>query len=157
MKPRIVVLALAGLLCGTAQAGMQTPAAASFACPYTGKAPDDIPYDTMIGVYKALVARYKDALGPAATDIGDPKVAAKVASSRIDGALAEVSGCAALIDIRNSCAQFFDPELGDPLSVFMDMKRSAPLRRQFEDAIAHLARPGDRRAAQACIERVGRK
>jgi hypothetical protein len=100
-------------------------------------------------------------MGPKAKEIGDPKVMNRASTTRIDdgkmAALAEVSGCAALIDIHSSCASYFDPELGGPLSVFMSMKKRSVLRRQFEDAIAHLARADYKRAAQACIKLVGVK
>lgn len=129
----------------------------AFACPSQVAAAHDVSYDTMIGVHKELVKRFDAALGAAAKNPGDPKVAATRVDDARMAALADVSGCAALIDVRGACAQFFDPELGDPLSVFMDMKTTAPLRRQFEEAIAQLARPDYRRAAQACIRRVGRK
>jgi len=159
MKSSVIGFAAAAVLSGAAHAAV--PAAAPFACPYANKAPRDVSYDTMISVHNELVKRFRDALGTTVKDIGDPKVAAKVAASRIDDArmtaLAEVSGCAALIDERGGCAQYFDPELGDPLSVFMDMQKTAPLRRQYEEAVAHLTRPDYKRAAQACIKLVGRK
>jgi hypothetical protein len=91
----------------------------------------------------------------------DPKVAAKVAAIRVDPArmaeLAKVSGCAALLDERSSCSAFFDTEQGDPLSVITGMKKTAPLRRQYEDAIAHLGRSDFKRAAAGCINLVGKR
>jgi hypothetical protein len=135
------------------------PASATFVCPFTGTAPKQVDYDVSMKVYNELVRRYEAALGPLAKDIGDPKAAAKAAASRVDegrmSALAEVSGCAALIDDAGACAQYFDPELGDPLSVFTSMKKSAPLRKQYEAALAQLARPDFKRAAQSCMKRVG--
>jgi hypothetical protein len=143
----------------TAHAHEVTPAAAPFSCPFKNMAPTHVDHAVLMTVYNELVRTYKDALGPLAKDIGDPKVAAKAAASTVDArkmaALAEVSGCAALIDEHGSCAQFFDPELGDPLSVFTSMKKTSPLRKQYEQAIAKLGRPDFKRAAQACMKLVG--
>lgn len=161
MKKTLLTLAVA-LTCATSHAAQPKPAPPAFACPYNKAiASAKVDYEVVMRVHTELVRRFDDALGKEPDGFGDPKVAARVAVRRVDdnkmAALADVSGCAALYDVDSSCAQFFDPELGDPLSVFMSMKKSAPLRRQFEDAIAHLARPDYKRAAQACIKLVGVK
>lgn len=164
MKPilsSLAALAIAGAaIPAHAADGKGIPA--PFACPYSKDvAPHKVPYDVRMKVHDELVRRFDDAFGHHPDGFGDPKVAAKVAATRIDdrkmAALAEVSGCAALFDADGACAQFYDPELGDPLSVIMSMKKKAVLRRQFEDAIAHLERPDYKRAAQACIKLVGVK
>lgn len=160
MKSSILAFTIAfAMLSQTAHSHEAGPAATAFSCPFTNSAPKHVDYAVMMTVYNELVRTFKDALGPLAKDIGDPKVAAKAAATRVDerkmAALAEVSGCAALIDQNGGCAQFFDPELGDPLSVFTSMKKTAPLRQQYEQAISKLARPDFKRAAQSCVKRVG--
>jgi hypothetical protein len=114
----------------------------------------------VIDVLGALDNAFDAAVGPDGKHVDQPKVVNKLAATRVAetkmAALAEVSGCAALIDVRSSCALYYDPELGDPLSVFMGMKKSAPLRRQFEAAIARLPDGEPKRAAQSCIKLVGR-
>jgi hypothetical protein len=136
------------------------PAAAAFACPVKEIAAPRYEQKTFDTVADALTRAFEDTLGPDARRLYERKVMARVAASRVDEAkmatLAEVSGCASLLDVQSSCAQFYDPELGNPLSVFMGMKPSAPLRRQFEAAIAHLPDGAQKRAAQACIKLVGK-
>ena len=164
MKPILSSLAVLAIACAVMPAkaadGRGTPA--PFACPYSKNvAPHKVAYDVRIKVYNELVRRFDDAFGPHPEGYGDTKVAAEVSAKRIDdrkmAALAEVSGCAALFDADGACAQYYDPELGDPLSVIMSMKKKAVLRRQFEDAIEHLERLDYKRAAQSCIKLVGVK
>jgi len=136
------------------------PAAAAYACPVKEIAAPRLEQKTLYAVLDALTKAFEDALGPDAHQVHLRKVLARVAASRVDegkmAALAEVSGCAALIDEQSGCAQFYDPELGNPLSVFMGMTPSAPLRRQFEAAIAHVSDPAQKRAALTCIKLVGK-
>lgn len=140
---------------GAHASGIKAAAGAPFVCPFT--APGKVDYAMSVVVFKELSRTFHAALGPQGKDFGDPKVAA----SRIDpekmAALAEASGCAALLDEQASCATYFDTELGNPLSVLTSMKKTAPLRRQYEEALAHLARPDFRRAAQFCMKLVGRR
>lgn len=160
MKFRLSAVLLAAL-CTSVHAMEATPAAVPFACPFTGPVTKKVDHEVRMTVYNELVRTFQAALGPLANNMGDPKVAAKAATLRVDpvrmAALAEVSGCAALVDQRSSCAAYFDTELGDPLSAFTSMKKSAPLRRQYEDAIAHLKRADFKAAAQDCMQRVGKK
>jgi hypothetical protein len=81
-------------------------------------------------------------------------MAAKTVDERRMAELAEVSGCAALIDEQGGCALYFDTELGAPLSTFMAMKKSAPLRRQFEKAVSRVQTPELKRTAQTCIKLI---
>jgi hypothetical protein len=135
-------------------------AAAGYACPVkeinAPKADQKVVYAVLDAVNKA----FEGVFGPDARHVGERKVAARLAASRMDegrmAALAQVSGCAALIDEQSGCALFYDPELGDPLSFFMGLKASAPLRRQFEAAIAHVPDAAQKRAAQTCIRLVGK-
>jgi hypothetical protein len=159
MKRSLIACALAAL-CMSAHAVEVKPAAAAFSCPFAGPVTRQVAYEVRMTVYNELVRTFEAALGPLAKNIGDPNVAAKAAATRVDtarmAALAEASGCAALLDERSSCANFFDTELGDPLSVFTSMKKTAPLRKQYEEALAHLSRPDFKRAAQFCMKLVGR-
>lgn len=134
-------------------------AAATWVCPVDRASAAQADNRTYGKVLDALNKAYDAALGPDGRHVDQPKVLARLAASRVDdgrmAALAEVSGCAALLDVHASCSQYYDPELGDPLSVFMGMKKSAPLRRQFEAAVGQLRDPERRQAAQECIRRVG--
>lgn len=71
-------------------------------------------------------------------------------------ALARVTGCGALIDKEESCSRYFSPEVGSPIAIFMDMKKSHPLRKQFETAIKALPNKHERAAAQHCIKLTGK-
>lgn len=140
-----------------AAAVVQTPAA--FACPVDSRKPQPVSQEQVFAVLGALNTAFDAALGPDARHVDQSAVLARLAASTVDtqrmAHLAEVTGCAALIDVQSSCANYFDPELGDPLSVFMGMKKTAPLRRQFEAAVARVTDPPSRRAALACIKLVG--
>jgi len=112
-------------------------------------------------VFEALTKAFDGAIGPDAHRLYEDKVMAKLAASHLDedrmAVLAAASACAALLDEHASCAQYYDPEYGNPLGVFMSMKKSAPVRRQFEAAVARVPDPNQRRAAQYCIKLVGAK
>ena len=141
-----------------AHAQSPTPARAGYACPVTDASSKNVPYSVVQGVSQVLDKAFDAALGPDAAKVSEPKVFARVAARRVDDGrmaeLAEVSGCAALIDQHAGCAGYFDTELGSPLSVFMSMKKTAPLRRQFEEAVARIQSPERRGAAQSCIRRI---
>lgn len=153
-----VVLALASTAAFAQQAA---PAHVPFACPAKNVKTQAITQPLVADLFKSLKHAFVAALGPDAEHLDQDKVLARVTARRVDAArmadLAAVSGCAALVDARSSCANFFDPELGDPLSVFMAMKRTAPARRQFEAAIASLPDAEERKAAQHCIRLVGKR
>lgn len=72
-------------------------------------------------------------------------------------ALAQVTGCGALIDKEESCSLYFSPHVGSPLSIFMDLKKTNPLRKQFETAVMALPNKYEREAAQHCIKLTGKK
>lgn len=155
---RLPLFGLAFLaMCSSAYALEVKPVATPFTCPFTNKAPEKVDHAVRTVIYNELVRTYKEAMGPLTKHPADPNMAA----SRVDpvrmAALAEVSGCAALLDERASCANYFDTELGDPLSVFTSMKKNAPLRKQYEEALAHLSRPDFKRAAQSCMKLVGKR
>lgn len=141
-----------------AYAQSPTPAHPAYACPVTDASSANVPFSVVQGVSQVLDKAFDAALGPDAGKVSEPKVFARVAARRVDEArmaeLAEVSGCAALIDQHAGCAGYFDTELGSPLSVFMSMKKTAPLRRQFEEAVARIGAPERRRAAQHCIKLI---
>lgn len=147
-------------VCATACSQDITHATAGFVCPVKSVAGPKVEHHVVIDILDALNKAFDAALGPDAKHVDQPKVANKLAMTRVDdakmAALAEVSGCAALVDVRSSCALYYDPELGDPLSVFMDMKKSSPLRKQFEAAVARLPDGEPKRAAQSCIKLVGK-
>lgn len=143
-----------------AQPRQAPPPLAAQACPV--KLP--VGKDSFADVEKVsavLTAAFDAAIGPDAHRLHEDKVMARLAASRLDeermAVLAAASGCAALLDEHSSCAQYYDQEYGNPLGVFMSMKKSAPVRRQFEAAVARLPDPDQRRAAQSCIKRVGLK
>jgi hypothetical protein len=71
-------------------------------------------------------------------------------------ALAQVTGCGALIDKEESCSRYFSPEVGSPIAIFMDMKKTHPLRKQFELAIQALPNRHEREAALHCIKLTGK-
>jgi hypothetical protein len=154
------LLAVLALAVWTTACSQEAPHAASnFVCPVKRVAGPKVEHQVVIDILNALNNAFDAALGPDAGHVDQPKVVNKLAATRVDetkmAALAEVSGCAALIDVRSSCALYYDPELGNPLSVFMGMKKSAPLRMQFEAAIARLPNGEPKRAAQSCIKLVG--
>jgi hypothetical protein len=142
----------------SAHAQDSAAAPAAYACPVLNVAPEKVSRQTLKDVTNALNNAFNAALGPDAKRISDDKVFARLAARTVDerrmAELAEASGCAALIDERGSCALYFDTELGNPLSAFMAMKKNAPLRRQFENAVAHIRMPEPKRAAQACIKLI---
>lgn len=142
-----------------APAAPSAPAAAAYACPVSRASAATADHATYSKVLDALNKAYDAALGPDGRHVSESKVLARLAAGRVDegrmAALADVSGCAALLDVHASCSQYYDPELGDPLSVFMGMKKSAPLRKQFEAAVGRLSDPDRKQAAQECIRRVG--
>ena len=160
---RYTVLPAIGLVLASATACSQAPAASSssYVCPVKNIPPKKITQEMGLGVLNALNQAFDAALGPDAKHVDQRKVVNKLAAARVDEvkmmALAEVSGCAALIDVDSGCALYYDPELGDPLSVFMGMKKSAPLRKQFEEAVARVPDLEQRRAAQTCIKLVGKR
>ncbi|QJE02484.1 hypothetical protein HH212_22715 [Massilia forsythiae] len=132
----------------------------ALACPVIHAAPQQVTERMVKDVTDTLNRTFDDALGPDARRLDQPKVVARLAARTVDeqrmARLAQAAGCAALIDERSSCAQYFDTELGEPLSLFMRMKKTAPLRRQFEQAVARLPAAPLKRAAQACIRLIGK-
>ncbi|WP_322403907.1 hypothetical protein [Massilia luteola] len=152
-----------GLVLASATACSQAlPASSSsYVCPVKNIATKKVTREMGVDVLNALNKAFDAALGSNAKHVDQRKIVNKLAATRVDEAkmmaLAEVSGCAALIDVDSSCALYYDPELGDPLSVFMGMKKSAPLRKQFEEAVAHVPDLEQRRAAQTCIKLVGKR
>ena len=161
MKFSSVLPALGLAVCTAAcsQEAPQVTSTSAFVYPVKGVAGPKVEHQAVIDILGALNKAFDAALGPDGKHVDQPKVVSKLAATRVDdtrmAALADVSGCAALIDVRSSCSLYYDPELGDPLSVFMGMKKSAPLRKQFEAAIARLPDGEPKRAAQSCIKLVG--
>ena len=70
--------------------------------------------------------------------------------------IAAIAGCAAMLD-RSACSNFFDPEFGGNLTVFTALGSKAPVRKQFDEAIAALPSVEARKAAQYCVKLVGKK
>ena len=70
--------------------------------------------------------------------------------------IAAIAGCAAILD-RSACSKFFDPEFGGNLTVFTALGTKAPIRKQFDDAIAALPSAEARKAAQYCVKLVAKK
>jgi hypothetical protein len=142
-----------------AHAGEGKPVAAAPACPVLRVAPARVTDQMVTAVAASLNKAFDAALGLDAHRVHEPKVVARLAARTVDrermADLANAAGCAALLDERSSCSQYFDTELGDPLSVFMRMKKTAPLRRQFEQAVAQVPVPELKRAGQACIKLIG--
>jgi hypothetical protein len=161
MKLSSLLPALGLAVCATACSQEAALPASSFACPLQHAATKQVEQKTIDTMFDALQGAFAAAIGPEAGKIGLSKVRAKLEMTRVDdgkmAALANVSACAALIDVNSGCALYYDPELGDPLSAFMGMKKTAPLRKQFEEAIARVPNLEQRRAAQTCIKLVGGK
>lgn len=138
----------------------RSAAVGSYACPVKHLPPQQFDDREIDAVSKSLDAAYAAALGKDANQMHLDAVSKRVSATHIDDArmasLAEVTGCAALYDRHASCATYFDVEHGNPLSVFMDMKKSTPLRRQLDAAIARLPDQQQRQAAQYCIKLVGK-
>lgn len=136
------------------------PAVAAYACPVKHLPPQKFDQAEIAAVSAALDDAYAAALGKDARQMHLDPVAKRVSAAHLDDArmtrLAEVTGCAALYDRHASCATYFDVEYGNPLSVFMNMKKSTPLRRQLDAAIARLPDQQQRQAAQYCIKLVGK-
>jgi len=147
--------ALLGAWVSVAAAAPVTP----YHCPVQDMAPQRVGVAEMALVTQALDAAFDAAVGPEAHRLDTVAARNRLSRRQLDrarmAALAEASGCAALLDRHASCSAYFDTELGDPLSVFMDMPRAAPLRRQFEAAVAGIRDRERRRAAQFCIALIG--
>jgi len=148
-------------ICTSAWSQNQSHATTGYACPVKSASGPKVEQQVTNDILDALNKTFDAALGPDAKHLDQPKVLGKVAAARVDdakmAALADVSGCAALIDVRSSCSLYYDPELGNPLSVFMGMTKSAPLRKQFEAAVARLPDGEPKQAAQTCIKLVGKR
>lgn len=102
----------------------------------------------------SLDQRYRAAWGKERKP-GQP-IPTKAIDPRLMEEIAAISACGALMD-QPSCSQYYDPEFGGKVSVLMDLSTKAPVRRQFDEAIAALPSVEARKAAQHCIKLVGRK
>jgi hypothetical protein len=134
-------------------------AAAPFSCPVKHPVPQALLSDIPAVINTEMDKRF-DAVINASGPKGPGKANAeqnKPVDPALMTALAQVAGCGALIDKESSCANYFSPFVGSPLSVFMDMKKTNPLRMQFEAAIKALPDRYQREAAQHCIKLVGGK
>jgi hypothetical protein len=161
MKLSSLLPSLGLAVCTAACSQNLSHATSAYACPVKSASGPKVEQQVGLDILAALDKAFDAALGADARRLDQPKVLDKLAAAHVDeakmAALADVSGCAALLDVRSSCSQYYDPELGNPLSVFMGMKKSAPLRKQFEAAVAHLPDGEPKRAAQACIKLVGKR
>jgi hypothetical protein len=161
MKLSSLLPSLGLAVCTAACSQNLSHATSAYACPVKSASGPKVEQQVGLDILAALDKAFDAALGADARRLDQPKVLDKLAAAHVDeakmAALADVSGCAALLDVRSSCSQYYDPELGNPLSVFMGMKKSAPLRKQFEAAVAHLSDGEPKRAAQACIKLVGKR
>lgn len=110
--------------------------------------------DDISKVTESLDQRYRTAWGK------DRKPGQPIPTKRIDPKLMEeiaaISACGALMD-QSSCTQYYDPEFGGKVSVFMDLSTKVPVRKQFDEAIAALPSVEARKAAQYCMKLVGKK
>lgn len=165
---KLFTLACASLLYGAipavnaANAAHAAPAApAGFQCPVAAAAPATVPYEKTMLVFNEMNRALESTFGADIDHLDQPKVLARVTATKIDAAamarLAQLSGCGALIDVASSCSQYFEPELGGPLYFLMEMKKTAPLRMQYEAAINDLADAQQKAAARQCIKLVGKK
>ena len=161
MKFSSLLPALSLAVCTAACSQNISHATSGYACPVKSASGPKVGQQVTYDILDALNKAFDAALGPDAKHLDQPTVVNKLAATRVDdakmAALADVSGCVALIDVRSSCSLYYDPELGNPLSVFMGMKKSAPLRKQFEAAVAHLPDGEPKQAAQTCIKLVGKR
>lgn len=71
--------------------------------------------------------------------------------------IAQLAGCAAVIDVDSSCAIYFDPEFSTSLGVLTDLPKKTPLRQQFDNALKSLPEGVQKKAALACMKRVAAK
>jgi len=146
------------LFAGSTHAQTAPKGQAAYACPVLHVPAKQVSDDMVKAVSDDLNKAFFAAIGEQNRHLSQPEVFRRVAAMTIDrqriAELAEVSGCAALIDEHAACAGYFDPELGSPLSTFMSMKKTAPARRQFERAVAQVRTPELRRAGLACIKLI---
>jgi len=70
--------------------------------------------------------------------------------------IAAISGCAAIMD-SPACANFFSPEIGGDLYMFAEIGSKAPLRKQFDEAVAALPPSAGKTAVQRCMKLVAKK
>lgn len=156
---RLSRLAGATALYGALSCAQAAPPA--FQCPVAAAATAALPYEKTMLVFDELNRALQSTFGADLDQLDQPKVLARVAAKQVDAAamarLAQLSGCGALIDVASSCSQYFEPEFGGPLYFLMEMKRTAPLRMQYEAAIDALADARQKTAARQCIKLVARK
>jgi hypothetical protein len=150
----LVFSVVAGTASAYASAAI-TPAPATFVCPVKFPVPQKALTDIPEVINAEMTQRF-EAVQAAAKRVR-PKDSSTPVEPALMTALAQVAGCAALIDKESSCSIYFSPEVGDPLSIFMEMKKTAPLRKQFEEAIKALPNKYEREAAQHCIKLTGGK
>ncbi|MEJ7804540.1 MAG: hypothetical protein WKG03_01270 [Telluria sp.] len=160
MKKVVYAFACSLLVMSTSACPREAAASSSYTCPITYPVPKAALAATSTQLDAEMQKRFDAVIGADAGKLHLPKVAARVSRKQVDKALmtslAQVAGCGALIDRESSCSIYFDPGVGDPLSTIMDMKKSAPLRMQFEAAIKNLPNRQQREAAQHCIKLVGK-
>jgi hypothetical protein len=144
-------MAASALMASGCAPAADMPAKVSFVCPVKYRVPQAALTDVPEIINTEMTKRF-DAVQAAAK-----RAPATPVDPALMTALAEVAGCGALIDTESSCSIYFSPHVGDPLSIFMDMKKTAPLRKQFEEAIKALPNKYEREAAQHCIKLTGKK
>lgn len=106
-------------------------------------------------VTKALEQRLAAALGPKWVMLG-PAAGKKKVEPAAMAAVAEMAGCAAVIDVGSSCASFFDPEFSTTLGIITNLPKKTLLRRQFDDALQALPEGKEKAAAQSCMKSVAK-
>jgi len=129
--------------------------AADAYAPYGMHCPSGTPTDDDIRkVTDSLDQRFRAVWGRD-RQAGQP-IPAKRIDARAMEEIAAISACGAIMD-QSSCSQFYDPEFGGKVSVFMDLSTKVPVRQQFDEAIAALPSAVARKAAQYCIKLVGKR
>ncbi|CDG83223.1 hypothetical protein [Janthinobacterium agaricidamnosum] len=159
-------LAVIGIACALSLIGVVPAHAAGkpaplLQCPVAYPVPDDVAYEKTMLVFDAINQEFGAIFGADYERLDDAKVIARIGKTRIAPEamtrVASLSGCAALIDITSSCSQYFSPEIGGPLFFLMEMKKTAPLRVQYDAAISALPDPHQKAAALQCIKLVAQK
>lgn len=151
MKFAVAGFLFAAVLCTSAQAH-------SSPLPYSCT-PDTkgLSYENVDALSRTIVGELETALGKDWVDQSEKKVAGKRVAPEVMSRIAALAGCAAELDVKSSCAMFYDPEFSTTLGVFTGLPRKARARTQFDAAINALASEKQKAAAQQCMKLVARK
>lgn len=114
-------------------------------------------YENVEAIRLAIDQRITAALGPKQETSTKRGPGTAKADLKALHEIAQLAGCAAVIDIGSSCATYFDPEFSTSLGVFTDLPKKTPLRQQFDNALKSLPEGEQKKAALACMKLVAAK